>query len=114
MIIQLNTDHNIDDNKAFGAKYITLMNDKLWWYSNHITSVEALITDEDDTKSGQKEICCMLKAQVDGMQTLTVISYANTHFKAVEGAIHRLKSSLETKLSRIRDKDITNTLYTVY
>ena len=103
MLVQFNTDHNIHGNENFRDTFISLITDELSRYSSQITRVEAHLTDEDGNKDGQNDKRCVLEARLEGMHPIAVTSHANTHYQAVEGAIDKLKHSLEAKLGKLSD-----------
>jgi ribosome-associated translation inhibitor RaiA len=101
MIIQFNTDHNIEGREAFKGTFISLIEDGLSRFSSQITRIEAHLTDDDGNKDGQNDKRCVLEARLEGMQPIAVTNHANSHYQAVEGAIEKLKTSLETKIGRL-------------
>lgn len=102
MTIQINTDKNIDGNERFTEYLTTLLQDELGRYDK-ITRIEAHISDENGTKEGQADKRCLLEARLEGKQPIAVTNMADTHEQAVDGAIDKLKASLETILGRERN-----------
>ena len=45
----------------------------------------------------------MIEARLEGMKPIAVTNHANTHEQAVEGAVEKLKTSLDTVIGRLRD-----------
>lgn len=103
MIVQFNTDHNIEGGEAFNTTFINILTEELSRYSSHLTRVEAHLSDENGSKDGQNDKRCVLETRVEGMQPIAVTSHGNNPYEAVEGAIEKLKSSLDTILGRLKD-----------
>lgn len=103
MTIQFNTDHNIEGTEGFRATFIDLITDELSRFSDHITRIEAHLTDENGSKETPNDKRCVLEARVEGMPPMAVTNHADTHYQAVEGAIDKMKSVLDTKLGRLKD-----------
>ena len=101
MTIQFNTDHNIDGKEEMTAPLIALIKAELERFSHQITRVEVHLTDENGNKEGQNDKRCVLEARLEGMKPIAVTNHANTNEQAVEGAIEKLKTSLETILGRL-------------
>ena len=103
MTIQFNTDNNIKGSEKLSAPLISLISEELNRFSHQITRVEVHLSDENGPKKGQNDKRCMLEARLEGMKPIAVINNANTHEQAVEGAIEKLKTTLDTILGRLRD-----------
>ncbi|MFT6134967.1 MAG: ribosome-associated translation inhibitor RaiA [Cyclobacteriaceae bacterium] len=101
MIIQFNTDKNINGTEEFTASYIAQIEDDLSRYSQHITHIEVHLSDEDGNKNGLNAMRCMIEARVEGRQPIAVTDQADTHDAAVTGALDKLTSSLDTIMGRL-------------
>ncbi|MDZ4845228.1 MAG: hypothetical protein SH857_06725 [Chitinophagales bacterium] len=101
MTIQINTDNNISASEELTTPLIALISEELSRFSSQITRVEVHLADEDGNKEGQNDKRCVLEARLEGMKPIAVTSHGNTHDQAVEGAIEKLKTSLETTLGRL-------------
>ena len=103
MTIQFNTDKNIKGNEAFTTPLIAFITEDLSRFSDQITRVEVHLSDEDGNKDGQKDKRCLLEARLAGMNPIAVTNIADTDEQAVEGAVDKLKTSLETILGRLKN-----------
>ncbi|SMO72291.1 HPF/RaiA family ribosome-associated protein [Solitalea koreensis] len=103
MIIQFNTDKNINGSEELNASFISLISNKLSRFSDQITRIEAHLSDVNANKEGQNDIRCLLEARLEGMQPIAVTNKANTKEEAVEGALDKLKTSLDTILGRLKN-----------
>lgn len=103
MKIQFNTSNNIKESKYLRTSSALIIKDELSRFSDDITRVEIHLSDEDGHKDGQNDKRCSLEARIHGRQPIAVTNYANTHEQAINGAIEKLKSSLNTIFGRKKD-----------
>lgn len=103
MTIQFNTDNNVTGKEELTAPLTDLISNKLDRFSERITRVEVHLSDENANKGGQNDKRCLLEARMEGKKPITVTNLANTHEQAVEGAIDKLKTSLDTIIGRERN-----------
>jgi hypothetical protein len=103
MTIQFNTDNNIPGSEELKAPLISLISEELSRYGNHITRLEVHLSDENGPKEGLNDKRCMIEARLEGMKPIAVTNHSNTHDEAVEGAVEKLKASLDTILGRLRN-----------
>lgn len=101
MIIQFNTDHNIVGTEKLRAPLEAMLTEELSRFSSRLTRLEVHLSDEDGNKHGQNDKQCMIEARLEGMQPIAVTNHANTNEEAVEGAIDKLKTSLDSILGRL-------------
>ncbi len=102
MIIQINTDGNIEGKTELTEQIETDVTDGLEHYGDRITRVELHLSDENsDKKSGTQDIRCLLEARLTGLQPLAVSDTATSAEQAVAGAIEKLKRSLDSTLGRL-------------
>lgn len=103
MQIQINTDKNIIANEDLIVSSTSLISEELSKFSHQITRVEVHISDENGIKEGVNDKRCMVEARLAGLKPVAVTENANSHEQAVAGAIHKLKTSLETITGRLRN-----------
>jgi ribosome-associated translation inhibitor RaiA len=101
MIIQFNTDKNINGTEEFTASYIAQIEDELSKYSDQITRIEVHLSDEDGNNDGLNAMRCMIEARVEGRQPIAVTDQADTLDEAVTGALDKLNTSLNTIMGRL-------------
>jgi ribosome-associated translation inhibitor RaiA len=104
MNIQINTGHNIQSNEALIAKFSSTIKSALSKISNHITKVVIHLKDEDGDKKGKNDKRCMIEAHLKGRQPIVVTDYADTLNQALNGAIHKLISMIESIRGRQRNQ----------
>lgn len=101
MTILFNTDHTINGKEKLTAPFIELIAEELSRFSEHITRVEAHLSDENGKKSGGNDKRCVLEARVEGRPPIAVTSHADTYHQAVDAAIDKLKASLNTIFDKL-------------
>jgi len=103
MIIQFNTDKNIEGNERLEAYVNTSITEELARFKNHITRIEVHLSDENGGKTGPKDKRCMLEARLENRQPMAVTSHADTIEKAVNEALGKLKAAMATLDSKLKD-----------
>lgn len=103
MLIQFNTDHNLSENERSRTYFIDLISAELQKYSEHITRIEAHLTDENGNKEGGNDKRCLLEARIKGHPSIAVTSIASKKEQAIDGAIEKLKHALETAIGRSKN-----------
>lgn len=105
MIIQVNTDSNIEGNTDVAQQVKAEVENGLEHFSEKITRVEVHLSDENSAKkSGTKDMRCLLEARLAGLQPVTVSHKAATLEQAVEGAVEKLKRFLDSTLGRLQER----------
>lgn len=103
MIIQFNTDNNITGSEELRVPLIELISTELDRFSQHITRLEVHLSDENGLKEGPNDIRCLLEARIEGRQPIAVTNNADTIEQAVDGALEKLTTSLNTIVGRLRN-----------
>jgi ribosome-associated translation inhibitor RaiA len=103
MTIQFNTDRNLTLHDEFRDKLSSQLIEKLSRFSDHITRLEVHLSDDNGSKNGQDNKSCLLEARVEGRPPVAVSANANNYEQAVDGAIHKIRSSLDTIFGRLKD-----------
>ncbi len=103
MTIQINTDNNLTVHQTFESELDDLLTEELNHFSEHITRLEVHLSDENGSKNGLEDKRCMIEARLEGKQPIAVSNVGDTYDNAVDGAIKKLKSSLETITGRLRN-----------
>ncbi len=105
MIIQVNTDGNIEGKKELVTKIQTEVGNSLTRFRDQITRVEVHLSDENsDKKFGTEDMRCLLEARLAGFRPFAVSHQATTLDQALDGAVDKLISSLETTLGKQDDQ----------
>jgi ribosome-associated translation inhibitor RaiA len=105
MIIQINTDSNIEGNRELAQQVETVVGDSLERFGDQITRVEVHLSDENsDKKFGAEDKRCLLEARLAGLQPLAVSHQAATMEQAVDGAVDKLMRSIDTTLGKLDNR----------
>jgi ribosome-associated translation inhibitor RaiA len=104
MTIQFNADRNLTIHEEFRDKLNDLLTEELSRFSEHITRVEVHLSDENGHKQGQHDKKCLLAAKVEGRPPIAVTAAANNYELAVDAAIDKLISSLDTIFGRLNNR----------
>lgn len=103
MHIQINTDTNIEGHEEFGIHVKDVVEGALSRFSDRITRVEVHLSDQNSDKSGQYDKRCMMEARLEGRQPTAVTHEAASLDDAVQGAVDKLKTSIQSTLERLKD-----------
>lgn len=105
MLVQVNTDSNIEGASALAEQVETVIRDQLDRHSEKITRVEVHLRDENsDKKFGARDMSCLLEARLAGLQPVSVSHRAASLEQAIDGAAEKLRRSLERRLGRLGDR----------
>jgi ribosome-associated translation inhibitor RaiA len=102
MLIQINTGNNIDGSERMSNYFSGVIESALSRFDEHITRVEAHLSDENSGKEGPDDKRCMLEVRVKGLQPIVVTHKAENLDQAVSGAADKMKNNLETTIGKIR------------
>lgn len=102
MQIRINTDKNIEGNERMSKYFSGVIENTLNRFTEHVTRIEAHLSDENSQKEGPDDKRCLLEARVKGLQPIAVTHKAETLDQAVTGAAEKMKSTLETTIAKIR------------
>jgi ribosome-associated translation inhibitor RaiA len=103
MTIQINTDKNIEGSERCNDYFTSMIEEELSRFDDRITRIEVHLSDENGSKEGQADKRCLLEARLEGRQPIAVSNMADNHAQAVNGAIEKLKSSLETIIGKMKN-----------
>lgn len=102
MLIQINTDNNIEGNESLSLQVEGRLREALDRFSSQITRVEVSLSDENSAqKFGTRDKRCLLEARLAGLRPIAVSHEAATMELAVDGATEKMKHSLESTLGRL-------------
>jgi len=103
MKIQINTDDNIAGREELAEQAKAAVESTLGHLAQHITRVEVHLSDENSDKGGAHDKRCMMEARLEGHQPIAVTDEAETIDQAIDGAVEKLKHSLDSTLGRLSD-----------
>lgn len=102
MIIQINSDSNIEVNRELAKQIRTQVRSSLKHYGVQITRVDVHLSDENsDKKFGIEDKRCLLEVHLAGLSPFVVSHQAATVEQSVDGAVEKLVSSIDTTLGKL-------------
>jgi hypothetical protein len=101
MLIRINTDKNIDGNERMSKYFSGVIESALNRFNEHITRIEAHLSDENSQKEGPDDKRCMIEARVKGLQPIAVTHKAESLVEAVMGAAEKMKNTLGTTIAKM-------------
>lgn len=104
MQVQVNTDKHIHGGERLTLWVKTEVVAKLSRFGDHITRVEAHLTDESSHKSGGADKKCVLEARPAGLHPLAVTHLAATLEQAIHGAADKLERLLDHTFGQLSAK----------
>jgi ribosome-associated translation inhibitor RaiA len=103
MQIQIHTDHNIEGREALSLHVTGVVESALGRFKDRLTRVEVHLSDQNSGKGGEDDKRCMIEARLAGRPPSVVTHQAATLDQAIDGAVHRLKSTLDSSVERLQD-----------
>ncbi len=95
MLIEFNTDKNIEGGQKLADYFTQTLQEDLNRYDDMITRLVVHLGDENANKKGENDKRCLLEARIKNAQPVAVTEFADTIQKAVKGATDKLASVLE-------------------
>lgn len=102
MKIQINTDNHISGKQEKSEPIIESITESLDRFKEQITRIEVHLSDENSMKKGQNDIKCMIEARLKGLDPVAVTKQSDKIEDAVEGAIDKMISLLDSKLGKLK------------
>lgn len=103
MKIQFNTDKNISGTEALESFVSEKIASGLKHFSNNITRIEVHLSDQNADKGGTDDIQCKLEARLEGLQPIMVVSKSDSKEEALDDAIDKMKSSLDSIKGKMKN-----------
>jgi hypothetical protein len=101
MQVIVNTDSNVDGTERVAGGLETIVEESLARYGDRLTRVEVHLSDESAGRSSAEDITCTLEARPAGGTPVVVTESANTVEQSLAGALHKMKSLLETHFGKL-------------
>lgn len=95
MQVHTHADKNIEGSERLSQHVQSLLQTKLSRFREHITRVEAHLSDESSQKSRTDSKKCVLEARPAGRQPLAVTHFAETLDHAINGAAEKMERLLD-------------------
>lgn len=103
MQIHVKTDNNIEGREKLATYVKGEVDHDLGRFRERLTRVDVHLSDEKGTKSGPEDKRCVMEAHLNGLQPTAVTSHAATLHQAVEGALQKMKRSLDSIVEQQKD-----------
>ena len=103
MKILINTDSSISGTEEMRTNLGVTIANAFDRFSDRLTRIEAKISDEDGDKSSENDKRCVLEVRLKGMEPLVVTGLGHTVENALDVAIDKMKSTLETAMGRLKN-----------
>lgn len=104
MIIQINSDKNIQVSEKLEAFVSEKISRALRRFSGRITRIEVHLSDQNAGKSGADDIQCRIEARIKNLQPVTVTARSDTREKALGEAIDKIKAALDSAIGKLSSK----------
>lgn len=102
MLIQFNTDKNIEGTEKLETIVNEKINHALKHFDDKITRIEVHLSDQNADKEGANDIQCKIEARIEGMQPVIVISKNASKEEAIDSAVDKIKSSLTSIMGKMK------------
>ncbi|MFG1791279.1 HPF/RaiA family ribosome-associated protein [Nocardia sp. NPDC049149] len=101
MQIQINTGSGIHGGEGLIEKAEAEITAVLERFSDHLTRVEAHLTDQNGAKGGPDDKQCVLEARPTGQQPVAVTHRAETIEEAIRGAADSMAHLLDSRFGKL-------------
>jgi ribosomal subunit interface protein len=105
MQINVNTDRTISKSPGLEEHVQTVVNGSIGRFSDHLTSVEVHLSNENREKHADGGNSCMMEARVRGYQPIVVHEHADELHQSIKNAGSKLARALDSALGRLQDKN---------
>lgn len=102
MLIQVNTDRNIEGSTEMIAHFSELLKDQLGRFEEYITRLEVHLSDENAKRDAGDDKKCVLEAKLKGKDPVVVTTIEATIHKSVKSAAEKMFLTLEKSLQKKR------------
>ena len=103
MIININTDSNIQNTAPLKDHVMSVLTDQLKRYENRISRVEVHLSDQNAYKKAGKDIKCTIEARPDGFDPMTVSELTDNLHQSIKVATEKLVFKLQSEFERRRN-----------
>ena len=103
MLVQINTDKNIEGSSRLVDFFTTEINKELSRFDNIVTRFEVHISDENANKTGKNDKKCLIEVRIEKKQPIAVTAFADTTEKAFFEALGKMERTLDAALEKIKE-----------
>jgi hypothetical protein len=105
MQIEVRTDGKIKGSEQSSTQVLAVVHAALDRYGDRIRRVDVHLSDAIGHKPGHDDKCCMIEVRRDGREPIVVTHHESTMDRAIHGAIHTLKTAVESALGKETTRD---------
>jgi ribosome-associated translation inhibitor RaiA len=103
MLIQINTDKNVEGHSRLNEFFTNEIKEKLAHFDSKITRVEVHLGDENSDKFGKNDKRCIIEVRIEKKNPIVTTAHAETIEKSFYEAIEKVKRSLSATLEKMRE-----------
>lgn len=101
MLIQFNTDNQIEGSEEMAGRVETLLHSRLGRFEDRLTRIEVHLVDANAQKSGASDKQCTMEARLSGLQPIAVTHAAESLDKALDGAADKLVTAVDRTFGKL-------------
>ena len=101
MLIQLNTDNNIQRDESVQRHLEQTLESNMGRFAKQITRIEVHLSDVNAGKQGDDDKRCLLEARLEGRPPVVASDDAATVASAISGAARKLQRALDASLGKL-------------
>ena len=102
MLVQINTDKNIEGHKRMNDFFEEEIRKDLARFDELVTRIEVHLEDENGDKGGKNDKRCVIEARIEKKNPIAVTSNGDTPEKAFYDALHKMKRLLSNEKEKIK------------
>jgi ribosome-associated translation inhibitor RaiA len=102
MLVQINTDRNIEGTTEMISHLTELLNERLGRFEEYITRMEVHLSDENSKKEAGDDKKCVLEVRLKGKDPVVLTTIEATVHKSVKIAADKMFLTLEKQLQKSR------------
>jgi ribosome-associated translation inhibitor RaiA len=102
MLVEVNTDRNIQNSERLISYCKSTIETELARFDEYITRVEVHLSDENGAKGGDDDKRCLIETKLKGKNPVAVKNTASNIDDAISGAIDKIAKVLDTSVDKMR------------
>jgi len=102
MLIQINTDKNIEGTTELITHFTSLLQDHLQRFDEYLTRVEVFLSDENASREAGNDKKCILEVRPKGQDPIVVTAVTDNLYLSVKTAAEKMFLTLEKSVSKKR------------
>ena len=102
MLVQINTDRNIEGSTEMIEHFTALLKERLGRFEENITRLEVHLSDENAARDAGDDKKCVLEVRLKGKDPVVISTLESTIHKSVKSAADKMFLTLEKQLRKSR------------